>query len=192
MKRTTFFLTLIVGATILAGCGRLVFLPQVDMQAGFTPTNFGFEIDQQGRIIVAAHIATLSAKQGSMGVYVDGYRIDFYDASGNPLFPGDSTLFSRGSLNVYVPPGITCDLPDPNNGCTSTSAGATFAAGPQKQIENFIDLPSDMIDQILALLGVGGAVGARGEVFFYGTDTNGYTQILGPYEVGITFPVGAE
>jgi hypothetical protein len=136
-----------------------------------------------------AHTFSFSSRRGATGARIEGYDIEFYDSSNNPVFVGDSVARSSGSLSVYVPGGITCDelIADPNfDNCTVNSAGATFTPGPARQgpPSNFL-VPPDIAFSLYNLLGDGGAVGAYALVYFYGTDDLGRPFRSEPFQFSL-------
>lgn len=144
---------------------------------------------------VPTHVLRFASKAGAVGATVEGYDVYFYEASDNPAFPGDSIQRSSGSLSIYVPPGIYCDqlVEDITfDGCTINSPGATFRRGPVRPpLGQTVDLPQttiiplDIARQLYRLVGIGGAVGAYAEIYFYGTDDLQRPFRSEPYQVAI-------
>ncbi len=140
------------------------------------PIVFGANVDTgTGGVTFTLNTQTMTfaSKSGAVGATVEGYDIEFFEASDSPAFPGDSIVRSSGSLNVYIPPGISCDDLLANSafdGCTINSAGATSARGPTRESPPTYFVPPDIAREIFSLVGVGGAVGAYAQVYFYGTD----------------------
>ena len=183
----------LVALSSLSACG-----------GGFSASSFGFDValspgplgyDVSGDIItVPSHTLTFNSTAGSVGATVEGYTINYLDASGNNLFPGDSEQRSRGSLNVRVPPGIQCpefnvDPPVIEN-CTVNTPGAIFARGePASSAPTFM-IPGDIAQQHLELFQIGGAVGATANVTFYGTDDLQRNFTSAPFQFAITVPLG--
>lgn len=184
---TSRYLLLVLGvATLLAGCGRISLIQSVDIGVAFEPTAFGYEVDDDGDINVASHVVTFTSRPGSMGATIEGYRIEYFDSSGNPLAEGDSILYDDGALDVIVPPGIECEEPDAFNRCSVNSSGASFAPVQAEPVGNFITLTSSVVIQHL----MDDPTGARGDVYFYGVDDRGKNFTLGPIRVAIVNPVG--
>jgi hypothetical protein len=167
---------------LLAGCGQWNLTPQVDITPGFEPTVFGFEIDD-GTIVVASNTLTFTSRRGSIGARIDGYQIEYLDPAGSPIRVGDSILYSRGSLGVVVPPGLIC----PEEPCTINSPGVQFVERRSLEVENTVTLPGPIAIAVLQ----GEFVGARANVYFTGTSDLGQALFLGPYEVAVVYPVGA-
>ncbi|ADI15743.1 hypothetical protein Trad_2637 [Truepera radiovictrix DSM 17093] len=168
-----------------------------DVQLDPQPITLNVALGPEGRATYApsAHVLRFASKAGAVGATIEGYEIFFYEASGNPAFPGDAVLRSRGSLNLYVPPGLSCDqlLEDETfDGCTVNSPGAAFRRGPVRpplgQAENLPTttlVPEDVARELYRLVGVGGAVGAYANLYFYGTDDLQRPFRSGPYQVAI-------
>lgn len=183
----------LVALSSLSACG-----------GGFSASSFGFDValnpgplgyDFTGEVItVPSHILTFTSTAGSVGATIEGYTINYLDASGNNLFPGDSEQRSRGSLNVRVPSGIQCpefnvDPPVIEN-CSVNTPGAIFARGePASSAPTFM-IPGDIAQQHLELLQIGGAVGATANVTFYGTDDLQRRFTSEPFQFAITVPLG--
>lgn len=172
---------------------------------GFSASSFGFDIALDpsplgftrtpAGIVVPAHILTFNSTAGSVGATIEGYTVEYLDASGNNLLPGDSEQRSRGTLNVRVPPGIQCppfnDAPVLEN-CTVNTPGAVFARGePASSAPTYL-LSISLIAQILEFVDadIGGAVGATANVTFYGTDDLQRRFTSEPFQFAINFPVG--
>lgn len=193
----------VLGAALLAllvACSDNFRATSYNFDVGIDPNPFGFDVDvtEQGiEYIIPAHNFSFASRAGAMGVTVEGYDIEFYEASNSPAFPGDFVQRSSGSLNVYVPPGLTCDeLREPDaepafDYCTVNSPGATFARGPERTSPPSYVLPLDIAIQLYDLVGVGGAVGAYAHVYFYGTDDlQRPFRTETPYRFAIQLPVG--
>jgi hypothetical protein len=172
---------------LLSACGNGISFSSPKFNVQTNPNAFVVDIDVDDKGLLTykntEHIFTFSSEAGAIGAHVTGYDIEFLDSSNNPLFIGDPMLKSSGSLDVYIPAGLTCnvDVFDPRNGCTWNSAGATPAPGPKAPVVNgvlgapaFI-IPVDIALQLYGLLGKGGAVGAHGLIYFYGVDDVGRT-----------------
>lgn len=187
---------------LLSACGGGFSAAPYSFDVGVDPNPLGFsvEIDQETGIIeyiIPAHTLSFASKAGAVGATVEGYDIEYYEASNNPAFPGDYIQRSSGSLNVYVPPGIVCDElrePDPEPAfdyCTVSSEGAAFARGPQRTSQPSYLLPLDIAIQLYDLVGIGGAVGAYANIYFYGTDDlQRPFRTEEPYQMAVEIPVG--
>jgi len=171
---------------------------------GVDPNPLGFSAslpDDDDVIIytIPEHVLSFASKAGAVGATIEGYDIEYYEASDNPAFPGDYIQRSSGSLNVYVPPGIVCDelrSPDPEPAfdyCTTNSEGAAFARGPARNSPGSYLIPLDIAIQIYRLVGTGGAVGAYAHIYFYGTDDlqRSFRSKV-PYQMAIQIPLGGQ
>ena len=147
---------------------------------------------------IPSHTLYFTSRAGAIGATVEGYTIEFYDSSGNPLFPGDHVVNSTGALNVYVPAGLTCieegqipEVADEELGCRFDSAGARYARGPRISAPSGfffpITLASEVFDQLFRS---GGVVGAYGDFYIYGTNDLGNDFRAGPYRMAVQVPVG--
>ena len=164
------------------------------------PLGFSASLPDDDNVIaytIPAHTFSFASKAGAVGATIEGYDIEYYEASDNPAFPGDYIQRSSGSLNVYVPPGIVCDElrtidPEPAfEYCTIHSDGAAFARGPARTSPPSYVIPLDIAREIYRLVGIGGAVGAYANIYFYGTDDlqrSFRTEV--PYQMAIQIPVG--
>lgn len=188
---------------LLSACGGGFSAAPYSFDVGVDPNPLGFEADTEpatGIITytIPSHTMTFASKAGAVGATIEGYDIEYYEASNNPAFPGDYIQRSSGSLNVYVPPGIVCDElrePDPEpvfDYCTINSEGATFARGPVRTSPPSYMIPLDIAIQLYDLVGIGGAVGAYANIYFYGTDDlQRPFRTEEPYQMAIAIPVGA-
>ena len=164
------------------------------------PLGFSASLPTDDNVItytIPAHIFSFASKAGAVGATIEGYDIEYYEASDNPAFPGDYIQRSSGSLNVYVPPGIVCDeLRSPDSEpafdyCTVNSDGAAFARGPARTSPPSYVIPLDIAREIYRLVGIGGAVGAYAHIYFYGTDDLQRSfRTTVPYQMAIQIPVG--
>lgn len=150
-----------------------------DVQVSPNPLTFVASVDTATGVVtytILEQTLTFASRAGAVGATIEGYDIEFYEASKNPAFPGDFIQRSSGSLGVYVPPGIVCDElrePDPEPAfdyCTVNSEGATFARGPARTSPPSYLIPPDIARELFRLVGIGGAVGAYANIYFYGTD----------------------
>ncbi|MFN4072425.1 MAG: hypothetical protein ACK4G4_03255 [Thermus sp.] len=88
-------------ALMLSACTD-VFLQQ-PYRVLLDPAQLGYEVDEQGRIIVVGNNAYVQVAPGAPGGYLDRYDNVAVDDSGNEVFAGSSS----GScfVGVEVPPG---------------------------------------------------------------------------------------
>lgn len=170
---------------LLAGCGRLIVVPSLDIVPGFEPTALGFEV-RDGEVAVASHIITFTAMPGSLGAIIEGYRIVYYDNAGAPINGDDSTFYGRDSLGIYVPSGVTCTQREnnPNHHCRPGDEGFDYAPSSVSR-PNVITLDSPVVESYL----LENRVGDRAEVFFNGRDSNGRSFVIGPFEIAVAVPV---
>ncbi len=185
---------------LLSSCGFNLGVnkPQIDLRVTPNPIGFDYDIDQETGIVtftIPSHTLTFTSRAGAIGATVEGYAIEFYDSSGNPLFPGDSVVNSQGSLNVYVPAGMTCTEPLPVVGsellgCRFDSEGVRYARGPEVTSSSGFFLPISIAAETYRILFSGGAVGAKADIYLYGTDDLNSAFRSGPYRVAIQVPVG--
>lgn len=182
---------------LLSACGNGITFSAVKFNVQTEPNAFvvDIDVDKDGFLIYknTAHLFTFSSEAGALGAHVTGYDIEFYDSSGNPIFIGDSTLKSSGSLDAYIPAGLTCspEVMDPRTGCTWNSAGSTPAPGPKAPVVNgalgasaYI-IPADVAFDLYSRVGKGGAVGAHALIYFYGVDDIGRTFRTSGYQFAL-------
>jgi hypothetical protein len=178
-------------ATLLTACGDGLSLSTVNFTVQTEPNPLVVDInvtDTGLEYVNTSHVFSFASRSGALGARIEGYDIEFYDSSGNPVFFGDSGVRSSGSLSVYMPGGLTCDELKANlafDNCTINSAGASFAPGPVRSGPTSYLVAPDIAIQLFQLFGNGGAVGAYALVYFYGTDdigrpfrTSGYQYSL--------------
>lgn len=178
----------IVALSSLSACG-----------GGFSASSYSFDVEldpnpitysaQEDVYTIPFQILTFNSKAGAVGATIEGYIVEYLDASGNNAFPGDSEQRSRGSLNVRVPPGIQCpefnvDPPVIEN-CTVNTPGAIFARGEPAPSANTQLLPLAIAVRLNELFQTGGLVGATANVTFYGTDDLQRPFTSKPYQFAI-------
>ncbi len=168
-----------------------------DVEIDPNPINFGVTVDPETGVVtytLGTQTLSFASKAGAVGATIEGYDIEYYEASDNPAFPGDSIMRSSGSLSVYVPPGIVCDELVANAAwdyCSSNSEGARFARGPERTSPPTYLVPPDIAREIFRLVGIGGAVGAYADIYFYGTDDlQRPFRIEEPYQMAISITGG--
>lgn len=189
---------------LLGGCSGGFSAAPYAFDVGVNPNPLGFSAAPNldtGVVTfgIPAHTFVFASNAGAVGATIEGYDIEYYEASNNPAFPGDFVQRSSGSLNVYVPPGIVCDeLREPDaepafDFCTVNSDGAVFARGPERTSPPSYVIPLDIASQLYDLVGIGGAVGAYAHIYFYGTDDLQRSfRTQEPYQMAIQIPVGDE
>jgi hypothetical protein len=182
--RTRLALSFVAVVLLLTGCGLNPFA-RAHFDVDFTPTALGFEVDDQGRIVVASHVVQFNSRPGSLAAWVKGYEIRYLDPSGQPLNDGDSDMISTGAIDVFVPAGWTCSEPDPLWGCTINSPGASPSPQQSQPKGDFITLGARIVQRILEEE----PVGARGEVRFRVEDSLGREFFTKPVTISIQYPV---
>ena len=197
MNRLTYLLLTGALLLLLSSCTDALNSEKIDLGIDPNPLGFNYDIDDDGVVTftIPGHTLSLTSKAGAIGATVEGYSIEFYDSSGNPLFIGDHVVNSQGSLNVYVPPGLTCTDPLPVVGsevlgCRFDSEGVRYARGPNVTTPGSSFLPITIALEDYRNLFTGGAVGAYADFFLYGTNDLGNTFRSGPYRVNIITPIG--
>jgi hypothetical protein len=202
--KTVLFGSALTLLTLLSSCSRGFSAAPYAFDVGVNPNPLGFSASPNfdtGVVTfgIPAHTFIFASKAGAVGATIEGYDIEYYEASNNPAFPGDFVQRSSGSLNVYVPPGIVCDeLREPDaepafDFCTVNSEGAVFARGPERTSPPSYVIPLDIASQLYDLVGIGGAVGAYAHIYFYGTDDlQRPFRSQEPYQMAIQIPVGDE
>lgn len=198
-------LSVVLPLSLLTACSGGISAAPYAFDVGVDPNPLGFDVDlldaETGAVefVIPSHTMIFASKAGAVGATIEGYDIEYYEASDNPAFPGDYIQRSSGSLNVYVPPGIVCDelrSPDPEPAfdyCTVNSEGAAFARGPARNSPPSFMIPVDIARELYRLVGIGGAVGAYAHIYFYGTDDlqrSFRTEV--PYRMAIQIPVGGQ
>ena len=206
MKRLSFLL-IAAFLLLLSGCGGYIGsintgLNRENIDLGINPVPLGFQydIDDDGVTFeIPSHTLFFTSRAGAIGATVEGYTIEFYDSSGNPLFPGDHVVNSTGALNTYVPAGLTCTnplpivTPNPNGnqevlGCRFDSEGVRYARGPAVNTPSGSFTPITIASADFDLLFRGGAVGAYADVYIYGTNDLGNDFRAGPFAIAIQVP----
>lgn len=136
--------------------------PDVDFAVNFAPTALGFFRTPAQTIEWIQHTVTFTNKVGALPVVIEGYRIEFMNGAGAPMFgEGNSELFGRGSLSISLP------------------------AEPQPVVlENLVDLPTAVITYVENF----NEVGTHAHIYFNGTDVFGVPFVQGPFEVAIVYP----
>ena len=192
---------------LLSSCGFNLGINSERIDFGISPVPLGFsasiyESNPDGTVALSipSHTLSFSSWSGALGATVEGYTIEFYDASGNPLFSGDNVVNSQGALNVYVPPGLACNEPVPPSGtervgnfwCRFDSDGVRYTKGPEVTSPGGKFLPITIAAEDYYLLFRGGAVGAYADFYIYGTNDIGRAFRSGPKRVSIQVPQGQE
>ena len=100
---------LILGTLLIAGaltsCG-LEFGFKQYYHVNLSPDMWGFEIDNQGRIIVVGNQAQVLAAPGAPEGQLERIEVHYYDGAGQEIDVGDSTYVAN--FPVPIPAGIVC------------------------------------------------------------------------------------
>jgi hypothetical protein len=124
-RKAVFFIIILLSGIVLSGCGVFTVTPS-RMQFNLGPTaDLGYSATPT--ISIAPRSMTFSNSAGAAGLQLTGYQIWYYDAEGNEIDPGGAN--GVGAMNVYVPPGIRCDEPDEELGCSILDDGAEIRPG---------------------------------------------------------------
>ena len=198
VQKAFLLVAVLMPLSLLGACSGGFSAARVSFDVGLDPNPLGYEVDRNeetgGRdFTIPGHIISFASKAGTVGATVEGFRAEYFEASDNETFPGDSIARSEGSMNVYVPAGMTCDelRADPNfDGCNANSEGVTFARGPVRLAPSTTLLPLEIAAALDDLLRVGGAVGAYAKVTFYGTDDLQRPFETEAYQFAVITPVG--
>ena len=169
----------------LTACDNFAAVPVVSITPHFEPTALGFEVDTDGTITITSHIVTFTSRGGSIGVLIKGYQVDYLDSAGNAIKVGDSTLHSSGSLAVNVPAGLICPVSEVAVECTINTPGVRFASQNSEPVGDFFTLPAPIAIEIIN----GNYVGAKANFFFEATTDLNRDVVIGPFTVGIGFPI---
>lgn len=195
--RKCVLLTPLLLIPLLSACGGGFSAAPYAFDVGLDPNPLGFDVNVDPatgiiEYVIPSHSLTFASNAGAVGATIEGYEVEYFEASRNPAFPGDSVQRSSGSLNVYAPPGIIC--PPPAEGeadvCTVNSGNVVFARGEEAASQSTAMIPIDIAIQLYDLVVVGGAVGAYAEVTFYGTDDLQRRFESGTHQFAIQIPLG--
>ncbi len=86
----------------LAGCGQVFFNPE-PYRVRLDPPQLGYEVDDQGRIVVVGNNAVVEVAPGAPEGVLERYEYVYLDDSGNEILPGAS--LGSGSVGFPFPPG---------------------------------------------------------------------------------------
>ncbi len=179
-----FFSTVVI--LTLSACDNFSVVPIVDITANFQPSVLGFEVNNNGTIVITSHVLTFVARPGSIGARIDGYDVEYLDPAGNVILPGDGTLFSSGSLGVIVPPGLACPTDgDPIVDCNINTPGVVWASSSSEPVSNFFTLPGNVAIEVLRQ----NYTGARAIFHFRATTDLNQEIEIDTEPVAIAFPV---
>ena len=181
--RLTAFLMTTFLTVALSGCGFNLFNGE-NIIFGVNPAPLGYQGGADG-VTIESRTLTMYSRSGALGANVEGYRVYFFDNNDEPVPVGDSTVYSEGSLGIYVPAGIRCAAPDPDRGCTIHSEGARFEEGYRVSSQPVQLLPGNVALQHVA---AGMPIGWYAEVELYGSTDTGANFISKRYQVAVTVP----
>lgn len=185
MKRAVHGSILILTSMLLlAACSGIPGLGGVDVEAGFTPTSLGFEVDDEGTIEVASHSVSFSAAPGSAGSVATGFDVTYYAQNGDPFLGtiAASTFTNRDAFAHPIPAGLACVESAP---CRVSSPDSSFVRVASEPLGNFVTLPGAIA---VELLSSGGAAGYADFTIFVTSDGGGDVEV--PVRVQFTYPVG--
>ena len=168
---------------VLSGCGFNLFNGE-QIVFGVIPAPLGYGASGD-TVTVGSRTMSMYSRAGALGASVEGYRVYFFDTDDEPVFANDSTVYSEGSLGVYVPAGIRCDVPDPDRGCTAYSQGARFEEGYRVLSQPVQLLPGPVALQHLQ---AGMPLGWYAEIELYGFTDTGADFVTKRFRVAITAP----
>lgn len=89
----------------LSACSEIFF--QQPYRVLLDPPQLGYEVDDQGKIIVVGNNAYVQVAPGAPGGYLEGYTYVIVDDSGNEVFSGSS--LGSGFVGIEVPEGKTLE-----------------------------------------------------------------------------------
>ena len=100
MRKMTFIFSTL--AVFLAGCGQVFFNPE-PYRVRLEPTQWGYEVDEQGRITIVGNNAVVEVAPGAPEGVLERYEYVYLDDSGIEIRPGAS--LGSGSVGLPFPPG---------------------------------------------------------------------------------------
>ena len=144
----------------------------------------GYEVSPTGAITVETRFMRFRNAAGAYGVTLTEYRIAFFDENDDPIDIGGSE--QSGSMNMFVPAGIQCDVPDEVYGCSLGAEGWRFAPGAEVVTpQGYQLLPASIA---FAHIAASFPVGWYGEIEFTGFDTLSRAFTSDAYQIAITAP----
>jgi hypothetical protein len=151
-RKAVFFIIIVLSGIVLSGCGVFTVTPN-RMQFNLGPTaDLGYSTPP---ISIAPRSMTFSNSAGAAGLQLTGYQVWYYDAEGNEIDPAGAN--GPAAMNVFVPPGIRCDEPDLQLGCTILDTGAVIAPGyPTTTLEVYQLLDGGVAETHLAAVTAAG------------------------------------
>ncbi|GAA6733143.1 hypothetical protein YIM1640_02930 [Thermus oshimai] len=91
-------------ALALAACGQLsIFFNPEPYRVRLEPTQLGYEVDDEGNIIVVQNSAVVEVAPGAPEGVLERYEYVVVDDSGQEVFPGAS--LGSGVVGIPFPPG---------------------------------------------------------------------------------------
>ena len=100
MRKVGFLLGFLV--VFVAGCNQVFFNPE-PYRVRLDPTQWGYEVDEQGRIVIVGNNAVVEIAPGAPEGRLEGYEYVYLDDSGNEVLPGAS--LGSGSVGLPFPSG---------------------------------------------------------------------------------------
>lgn len=95
------FSTLVL-LVFLVGCGQIFFNPE-PYRVRLDPAQLGYELDNQGRIVVVGNNAVVEVAPGAPEGMLERYEYVYLDDGGNEIWPGAS--LGSGFVGLPFPPG---------------------------------------------------------------------------------------
>jgi hypothetical protein len=100
MRKVGFLLGFLV--VFVAGCNQVFFNPE-PYRVRLDPTQWGYEVDEQGRIVIVGNNAVVEIAPGAPEGVLERYEYIYIDDSGNEVLPGAS--LGSGSVGLPFPSG---------------------------------------------------------------------------------------
>jgi len=95
------FSTLVL-LVFLVGCGQIFFNPE-PYRVRLDPAQLGYELDNQGRIVLVGNNAVVEVAPGAPEGMLERYEYVYLDDGGNEIWPGAS--LGSGFVGLPFPPG---------------------------------------------------------------------------------------
>lgn len=93
-------------AALLAGCG-VVGVAGARLRADISPTQLGFEIDDEGTIVIVANNVSFRNAPSAAEATITGYEVRYFADNGQELIGANSELVNH-HLAIQVPAGYVC------------------------------------------------------------------------------------
>lgn len=182
MFKRAALLGIIALPTLLTGCGIFGGIGS-NLNANLNPTNLGFEVDDQGEIVIAANAVTFVNRAGAAEALITGYEIRFYNDGGTELIGIGSELYNHHQA-IIVPAGVICEVEDlPLASCPLAQRHRTTQ---QSEEHTFTFVPADIATEMLTR----SLTRVQAEITFYAEQGGSPTE----WSQGttVTYPVGVE